>query len=215
MHSGRKTSSLAARGRGPTVKDSRFNALDFTQSVDVILVTFSVLVGVSFTDFFDETKNKLPEDAVTLAFAALVALLLRYIIGSAVHLKHAYRPAPSYEHSSSILLFLKDIFFLLIFGYLAIRISHSEHIHQFWKMSAIFIFVSLVWSLGDPLIRCLFEPQAPTQQPLWKYWAFIDACQLALTLLVYWQLDDPQMAAGELAALYIIFLGVDLRAMLR
>jgi nucleoside 2-deoxyribosyltransferase len=182
-----------------------------------VLVTFSVLVGVSLADFFDETKNRLPGDVHDWAFFVVVALLLRYIIGSVIHLKHAYRGAPDFQHSASIRLFLKDIGFLVAFGLVAVKITHSVKLFHFWQQSWVFISISLVWSITDPIFRKIWEPGALQQEPLWRVWTVIDAAQLSATLLIYFLIYsyNQYLATIVLAVIYGIFFFLDLAALLR
>jgi nucleoside 2-deoxyribosyltransferase len=196
--------------------ERQFNAFDFSQSVDVILVTFSVLVGVSLADFFDDTKDKLPEHVHDWAFLMLVALLLRYLVGSAIHLKHAYRTAPNFKHSASAFLFLKDIVFLIAFGLIAIKITHSVKLFHFWQQITIFIGISLLWSVTDPIFRKIWEPSALQGRPLWEIWTTIDTAQFAVTLIVYiCSKHDLYRVVVILTFVYAVFFFLDLAALLR
>ena len=134
-----------------------FDGLDFSQSVNVILVTFGALVAVSVADFFDETKNKLPDDVRSWAILALLALLLRFIVGSAVHLNRTYNPSPQnppdYANSPSILFFLKDIGFLIAFflidGILIIvlALQHRRELTGRWEWMMVGGVLDLVLAL--------------------------------------------------------------------
>jgi hypothetical protein len=85
---------------------------DPTQAVNAIVTTFAAFVAISLADFFDEAKNQLGKDLRHWAFIAVLALLLRYIVGSAVHLNRAYGmrkgkgregpPLPRFASSSRI-----------------------------------------------------------------------------------------------------------------
>ena len=194
-----------------------FDGLDFSQSVNVILVTFGALVAVSVADFFDETKNKLPDDVRSWAILALLALLLRFIVGSAVHLNRTYNPSPQnppdYANSPSILFFLKDIGFLIAFGIVAIHITHSGHFFHFFQQSALFVAISLAWSLTDAFFH--WRGWAANERAFYVIWAPIDAAQLLLTLCVYPLRHEPRLGAMVLALIYMPFLALDLLLTIR
>ena len=210
-------SPFVAVSRRIISSDSRqFAALDFSQSVDVILATFSVLVGVSLADFFDDTKNKLSDDVHDWAFFMLVALLLRYIIGSAIHLKNTYRSASKFEHSASIFLFFKDIAFLIAFGFVAIKITHSKTFFHFMQQTADFILISFLWSITDPIFRRIWGHNALRSRPLWEVWTTIDIIQLTITVSVYCLYrQEPHRVAVILTFVYGVFFFIDLAALLR
>ena len=203
-------------------KPGDYTALDLAPAVEVVISTFAVLVGISLTDFFDDQKNRLPEDVRNWAFWALVALLLRYIIGSAIHLKNAYAVSQlDYRDSPSIGRMLKDILFLVLFGLVAVHMTHSKTIDHFIQQAGVFVAISLLWSISDPFFRKwpfgrIWGPAIGGQKPFWKIWAPIDALQLAFTLLAYrYMRGDPIWAAKALAFAYTGFVAVDLVLMLR
>lgn len=197
--------------------------LDFVQPVAVVLQTFAVLVGISLTDFFDESKNKLPEGLQPWAFVALMALLLRFIIGSAVHLNFAYgERADGHGHKlgprlPSIVLFLKDLAFLVAFGYLAIKISHSRNFVHFLQFSAWFVTTALLWCITDPLARGAVLKAKGLQVKLgylWVRWALLDLGQLAATGAVALVIGRDVAGAILVALVYAICLCVDCWLML-
>lgn len=69
----------------------------FEQTVKVILQTFAVFVGFTFTETIRTTFTR--EDNLSDwrwgALIALIALLLRFIIGSSVHLNRTFVPPPA------------------------------------------------------------------------------------------------------------------------
>jgi hypothetical protein len=198
----------------PGAPAANFDALDFSQAVSMVLTTFGVLVAVSIADFFDETKNKLPDDVRSWAILVLLALLLRYIIGSAVHLNRTYNPpAADYAHSHSTLMFLKDIGFLIAFGVVAIQITHSVKFFHFFQQSAIFVSISLLWSITDAIIHWL--GLAHNEKEFYLIWMPIDAAQLLFTLLVYSWFHEPHFVAKVLAVVYMLFFFGDLVLMIR
>lgn len=217
-----------ARGNGgaPTAEAATGNngrPLDFVQPVAVVLQTFAVLVGISLTDFFDEAKNRLPEDLQPWAFVALMALLLRFIIGSAVHLTYAYGERTDQQGHKlgprlpSICLFLKDLAFLIAFGYLAIKMSHSPNFVHFLEFSAWFVTTALLWCITDPVARgAVLKAKGleVTLDYLWVRWAILDVGQLAAIGLVAWVIGRDVAGAVVLALSYVICLGFDCLFML-
>jgi hypothetical protein len=210
--------------------------LDFMQPVAVVLQTFAVLVGISLTDFFDESKNKLPEGLQPWAFVAVVALLLRYIIGSAVHLNSTYgERTDDAGHKmgplrQSRLFFLKDLAFLVAFGYVAIQMVHAHSrdyaFPHFMREAAWFVGLGLVWSIIDIILRSLLGERLRFKDDdkvsrLSFYWAALDAGQLFLTLIfLHWHgfhrwaefvaaklcLTGSVFMAIALAAIYVVCL---------
>jgi hypothetical protein len=202
------------RGVLPGAPAANFEALDFSQAVATVLTTFGVLVAVSIADFFDETKNKLPEGVRLWALLILLALLLRYIIGSAIHLNRTYNPpAADYDHSPSTWMFLKDIGFLIAFGVVAIRITRAPTFFHFFQQSALFVGISLLWSITDAVIHGL--GWASHEKPFYLIWMPIDAAQLLLTLLIYACLNEPHLVAKVLTVVYMLFFFGDLVLMIR
>jgi hypothetical protein len=191
-------------------EERHFGPLDFSQSVNVILVTFGALVAVSLSDFFDDTKNKLPEEVRFWAIIALLALLLRFIVGSAVHLNRTYNPNARKEHyrdSPSIQRFLKDLIFLIAFGIVAIHITHSGAFAHFAQQSALFVAISLLWSLIDAALH--WRGRLSGEPPFYMIWVPLDLVQLAATIYLYGWRHEPHLAAIWLAGVYVVFFWID------
>ena len=91
--------------------------------------------------------------------ASVIALLLRYIVGSAVHLNETYVAKVTttiennalVEHkepkSKSLGWLFFDILMLVGFGILAVYIIYSIDFEEFLARSVVFIVVGLVWSV--------------------------------------------------------------------
>ena len=120
-----------------------------------------------------------------------------------------------FRRSASIILFFKDIFFLIGFGFIAISAAHAASFPDFIEKCGRFVWLSLVWSLSDPFFRQIWEPAALSQEPLWRLWAVIDTAQLVITLFILNFIADEYAAAVMLAVFYIIFFGFDLAVILR
>jgi hypothetical protein len=135
---------------------------NFDQAIKVILATFTVFTGLALTLFLAPPNKtaglKIPPieiDAIHgwrwWAFFALVALLLRYIIGSAIHLNYVYGgEAP---RSNSVGLLFKDLMFLVLFGMLAFYIIDAGNVGHFVARAMLFVLAGFIWSIFDYLVR--------------------------------------------------------------
>ncbi|MFI5021621.1 MAG: hypothetical protein ACHQRJ_08215 [Alphaproteobacteria bacterium] len=219
-------------------------APDFTQAVTVVLQTFAVLVGVSITDLFDTSKSHFLGAQQNWLFFALIALLLRFIIGSAIHLNHVYGntdpPDPERPREHRVLVFFKDLAFLVFFGWIAVRITHSETFCGFLGGSLAFVGAAFVWSVLDAILqRCC--PSIGPQRPLWRAWTVLDGLQFVTICLFicnyaacpscvdqvaayFWPGHIPALnivsaSADQLAPwvafFFILFLFLDIVAMIR
>ena len=147
---------------------------DFKQIVDKALALFAVYTGATLSFF---VKDFLFSDANLKAFhdlgdwlqywglyaaVAVVALLLRYIIGSAVHLNFTYVPrttqrvpndggdivATKTYGSTSVCQIFVDLLFLILFGILAVFITRrADNIHVLMWDSVYFVSAGFLWSL--------------------------------------------------------------------
>jgi hypothetical protein len=147
-----------------------------------------------------------PNELNWLIFA-LSALLLRYMLGSAVHLHRTYVPPtpeqPILPDWWTIIFFFKDLFFLILFGLLAIKITQSADVPEFINRSAIFILWGLIWGLIDFGVR--FIQAAVTARPMnlanyWLEinWILMDVAQYILALLI--------LQTGNYKLLTLVFL---------
>jgi len=128
---------------------------NFDDVVKVILATFTVFTGLTLTRFL--TANPTMVDLGDLGnwhwwgFFALVALLLRYIIGSAIHLNRTYVGDP--PRSTHVALLFKDLMFLVFFGMLALYIMEATQPGDFARRAMLFVLAGFTWSILDYLIR--------------------------------------------------------------
>jgi hypothetical protein len=128
---------------------------NFDDIVKVILATFTVFTGLTLTRFL--TTNPGMVDIGDLGnwhwwgFFSLVALLLRYIIGSAIHLNSTYGGAP--PRSTHVSLLFKDLMFLVFFGMLALYIMEATEPGDFVRRAMLFVLAGFAWSILDYLIR--------------------------------------------------------------
>ena len=190
--------------------------LPIERCIEVVLATFGALAGFALVRFITTAPPNVPNalqsqpDQLNWLMFALAALLLRYMLGSAVHLYRTYVPlrdatptTPVLPDWWTIIFFFKDLFFLVLFGLLAIKITQSVDVTEFINRSAIFILWGLIWGLIDFGVR--FIQAAITARPmnLANYWLEInwivmDAAQYILALLI--------LQTGNYKLLTLVFL---------
>jgi hypothetical protein len=187
--------------------------LPIERCIEVVLATFGALAGFALVRFITTAPPNAPNplqsqpDELNWLIFALSALLLRYMLGSAVHLYRTYVPptpgTPVLPDWWTIIFFFKDLFFLILFGVLAIKITQSVDVPEFINRSAIFILWGLIWGLIDFGVR--FIQAAITARPmnLANYWLEInwivmDAAQYILALLI--------LQTGNYKLLTLVFL---------
>lgn len=217
------TEEMVNTGRAEVAAQAELDTPDLAQAAGVVIQTFAVFVGISLTDFFDETKNTLDHQLRFWAFIALVALLLRFIIGSAIHFNQAYGKRRGQERPlvPSVTLFVKDLLFLLVFGYLAIQITHSHQFVHFVQESTWFIGFSLLWSVTEQWFRSRFQPDAANDvrlnQLVWD-WIVLDLIHFLFTVGIrFWSgtgTTTQMRTAALLAIFYVIFFLVDMAVLL-
>ncbi|WP_213738526.1 hypothetical protein [Bradyrhizobium sp. dw_411] len=173
---------------------------DFKQLVEKSLALFGVFTGVTLSFYI---KDFLFGDNIPVGFldfsifarvlisASVIALLLRYIVGSAVHLNATYVAKVTTKIENGVLVETKepksrsmwwlfvDISFLVAFGLLAVVIIYSSDLDKFLWNSSVFIGVGLVWSLIALIGR-------PGDRAVAARWTVIDGCQLAVTASLYY-----------------------------
>lgn len=188
---------------------------EFEQSVRTILATFAVLVGIPLTDYL--RNSRLEGWTHLLIFVVLISLLLRFIIGSAVHLtatyvgrKHPETGAPIPPLSRSRLRFLKDLSFLIAFGYLSTflpgpLIAPTPDIDAFvWRAMA-FVGAAIAWCWLD---MALAPPSRPDRPGAPIEWLWINVLQLIFTFLVlvlYEKLAVPGAETALAAVLAVAY----------
>jgi hypothetical protein len=187
--------------------------LPIERCIEVVLATFGALAGFALVRFITTAPPNVPNplqsqpDELNWLIFALSALLLRYMLGSAVHLYRTYVPPtpeqPILPDWWTIIFFFKDLFFLILFGLLAIKITQSADVPEFINRSAIFILWGLIWGLIDFGVR--FIQAAVTARPMnlanyWLEinWILMDAAQYILALLI--------LQTGNYKLLTLVFL---------
>jgi hypothetical protein len=193
---------------------------DFKQIVEKSLALFGVFTGVAFSfyvkDFLFGTNLKdgfkdFPALGRILIAVSVISLLLRYIIGSAVHLNATYVAKVTTTiqeiegrqvlvedgelRSDSLGWLFFDIIMLVGFGILAVLITDSNGFEDFLLHSLYFILAGLVWSGFALLWR-------PGDFAVAERWWLIDMWQLILTLAL---IVMPWNVLGKAAALAIVY----------
>jgi hypothetical protein len=195
---------------------------DFKQIVEKSLALFGVFTGVTLSFYI---KDFLFGDNILVGFldfsvygrilisASVISLLLRYIVGSAVHLNATYvKVVTKIENnvlveekrpkSEKLRWLFFDLLILVIFGLLAVYIIYSPDLEEFLWRSAIFILVGLLWSLVALALRSGDRPVAAR-------WTVIDGLQLLVTLGLYEASWSDFNKTWVLAVIYIACLFLD------
>ena len=192
----------------------------FEDSVRTILTTFGVFTGFAIKSAIDgvhfpPSKSwwdalEIVKDPQVFVCIATVALLLRFIIGSAVHLNLCYVVEP---RSTKPIMLFKDLAFLIVFGLLAVfMIKAGDNLPSFATRAFTFVLIGLAWSAMDWFVRL---GQTGGEQSLFSVnWIKIDGLQLALILAVYFLIGNDLVQAMVLAAGFSIALLLDMQVVL-
>lgn len=200
-------------------------APDFENVVKVVLSTFAVFVGFTINEYLRKITIGDFAHWQFWSFIALAALLLRYIIGSSVHLNYVYVqkiPAvvPPRSRSRSVFMLFKDLCFLVIFGMIAVNITKANTLDDFVDRTLLFVLAGLAWSLLD-LIRFALASAAwwndPHEKPgkMVGLWILLDVVLLVIVYGIDSCFGDELTRAAMIAILYVIFLLLNLLAIVR
>lgn len=196
----------------------------FEDAVRVIVTTFGVFTGVVIKSAIE--KIEFPESSSLLAIfqiltnwhlyicLATVALLLRFIIGSAVHLNLCYVVEP---RSKMPVMLFKDIAFLIVFGLIAVSMVNAAGVKAtdasgFATRAAWFIAAGILWSVVDGVGRMGRDGAEKTLASPW--WITIDVFQLVLGVGVFLVTKDPLWQSMALALIFWVALYLDMRTVL-
>ncbi len=173
-------------------------------TVDVVIVTFSVVVGVALERFLTDQKV-FSEDFVMkpeywcfygFSFTALICLALRFLVGSDFHLKDSYvKP-----NQDKLIFFFKDLIFLVVFGVLLVQAALSKNPRDFMSRLAWFLGLSVIWDLIEWRTR-------RRNLPLTKRWLKIDFFQLAGTCLIWYCYSQVGVSLWAFAFFAILAVG--------
>jgi len=199
---------------------------NFKQIVDKSLDLFAVFTGVPLAFFvkdflFENTKPGFAALSLTsrvFVAAAVIALLLRFIVGSAAHLNSRYKPqkpaaggAKVAELPSLRWLFC-DIVFLVLFGTLAVYIVYAGNLHDLMVRAFGFIAAGLAWGVLAVFFR-------KKDRPIARPWMAINTGQLAITAVLIWGpwrfLQPDSAKTAILAGVYVFCLFLDFTVVAR
>jgi hypothetical protein len=192
----------------------------FEDTVKTVLTTFGVFTGFVIKAAIDQIEFPpskswwdtldLLKDPHLFVCIATVALLLRFIIGSAVHLNLCYVVEP---RSVKPVMLFKDVAFLIVFGLLAVfMIKAGDNVVSFATRAAVFISIGLLWSIVDAFVR---RGQTGGEQSLFSgEWIGIDLAQLVAIAIVLWLVHDKWWQAFVLAIGFAVALLWDMKIVL-
>jgi hypothetical protein len=193
---------------------------NYKQIVEKSLALFGVFTGVTLSfyikDFLIEGKPDyslgLPFGTRALVACAVIALLLRYIVGSAAHLNATYvgdtQPTTGDKvarKSTSLGWLFFDIAMLVVFGVLAASIAYPGDFDQLLIRSGMFVLAGLLWA---GVAFCFRQQDRPIAIP----WLIIDVFQLVATGFLWWVAWSVTVKAALLAIMYVGCLYLDFLA---
>jgi hypothetical protein len=214
---------------------------DFTLVVNTVVGTFAVFTGFVYSATLKTLQ--LGESAGAFgwiawfgkpslwAALALMALLLRYIIGSAIHLNYTYVPPDKGQESrsKSVILLMKDLLFLVGFGVIAMAIANDTQPPPggtiapgpFLRDAMLFLAAGFFWSIVDILARGITAARSKRQPNnegpsfFCVIWMALDAGQFLLTGAILLIGLNALCSMFLLAVIYALFLLADVAAILR
>lgn|SRR5262249_5058589 len=200
---------------------------DFKLIVDRALAVFAVYTGATLSFYVkDFLFSKTNFDAFSdypfgwatywgsWVVIAVVALLLRYIVGSAVHLNRTYVPKETQTIENQVITSQKvyrskslgwlffDMLFLIGLGVLAFFMTTAASVEDFMMRAIYFVAGGFLWSVVAAFLR-------PLDRPIALKWLAIDGTQIAFTLLLIYLHCAAFPTAVALAVFYLIFLFAD------
>jgi len=200
---------------------------DFKQIVEKSLALFGVFTGVTLSFYVKDFlfSDKIPAGFEQFSIAsrslmalAVISLLLRYIVGSAVHLTATYVPkvtttieAIDGRHvlvekkqpkSKSLFWLFFDMLMLVVFGLVAVLITYSAGLEELMLRSGYFISLGLVWNVVALLFR-------PGDTAVAERWWWIDMFQLIVTLALIVTPGFVVLKTFVLAGVYLFCLFLD------
>jgi len=187
--------------------------------VEVMLQVFGAFAGFALIRFITASPpgplQKSPD--LWWLVAALAALLLRYMLGSAVHLNGRFvtreeppQPPESGDNPNwvTFILFFKDVAFLVALGCVAVFITMSQSIDEFIFASKLFVGLGAIWCVVDLLFRMGCYWKIPSPYKLEIAWFAIDAMQFAFLCKIDWFTPNG-WTAQTLVAGFAVFLFAD------
>jgi hypothetical protein len=134
------------------------------------------------------------EDLAFWVVPAVIALLLRYIVGSAGHLNATY-----VESSGSLGWLFFDILWLIATGFLAMLITKAtSDIDTFLLSTLPFLGAGFLWSLST-------YRRGTKEWDMGRRWLTIDGLQFLGTLGLYFLLPLPDIGKAMVVAVVYLF----------
>ena len=180
-----------------------------------VLQAFSVVVGAALTRFFadprvvdaqkfndwEKHRDFIRELFYWSVLTILITLAIRFLVGSGVHLRMIYKDIQEFS-LHTVLRFLKDLFFLFVFGAFLVRAVLSNEVRSFARWLALFSGTGCFWS-GFEYLYYSAHPD-----PLAGIWFLINLFQFAITITC-WQLapkgEETKRCLGIVVSIMVIF----------
>lgn len=196
---------------------------DFENVVKVVISTFAVFVGFTITEYLRKPDVEDWTQWRFWAFIALASLLLRYIIGSSVHLNHVYVKQVEVGNdakrprSRSVFMLFKDICFLVIFGMIAVHTTKATKLDDFVDGTLLFVAAGFAWSVIDGVIRWVWSNWDRYEGPghFVLLWISLDVTLFAIVWLLNEHVHHALTRAQCISGVYLLFLFLDFFAIIR
>jgi hypothetical protein len=180
------------------------------RAVERILQVFGALSGFALVKFITTPLQKEPPDPILLwsLAIALAALILRFILGSAIHLNQRFvnKIGNRVRDRKIICLFTKDCLFLLAFGLIAVGLTLCESVNPFIFWSMVFVGLGFLWGIVDWVFRRVLNELKEWGVPE-KPWLTIDLIQFAFFLwffFAHWPHATKALAMGCICIVFLI-----------
>lgn len=197
-------------------------APDFENVVKVVISTFAVFVGFTINSYLNKPEVEDFRSWRFWAFIALASLLLRYIIGSSVHLNHVYVKKITVEkverpRSRSAFLLFKDICFLVVFGMIAVHAAKASTFNDFVTGTLWFVGAGFLWSIVDLALRYAWSTNDSNEGPghFVGLWIALDVALFVIVITVNYTMGHELTRAMVIAGVYLVFLLLDFLAIVR
>lgn len=160
------------------------NADVFGYAVEAVTITFGAVVAVALERFYKDQRIVKAQRFSTSAWheafywsvlTVLVSLGLRFIVGSAVHLKGSIG-----QHHGPVNEFLWDILWLFIFGTFIVRAAQAKNDRNFAYRLRWFSGAAVLWGV----VAILGYPHDDTSRHLAPTWLVINLVQFAASFLI-------------------------------
>jgi hypothetical protein len=207
----------------PTVRDTaapnhdreRPVKTNLERSVEITLLVFSTFSGFALVRFVTTNPSGTRfEDSLqssgTLWWLAIAlsALLLRFMLGSAIHLNQRFGSGavPGDPDPKVLVFFVKDLLFLVAFGLLSVKMTLTTNLHDFIYWSTAFVSLGFFWNVVDQIVRGAID-RTPNDYDFEKSWLVIDFLQsILLLILLSVALDDGRKAFWFAAVCFVFFI---------